>query len=51
MSKFDILKNKEWLEEQYVKKGKTDYQIAKELGVSRSAVYNWRHKHGIEAIR
>ena len=40
-------KNKEWMEEQYIKLGKTTYDIGRELGIAKTSVTNWLHKLGI----
>ena len=47
MGKINQLKNKEWLENQYLKLGKSERQIAKEFHTSRSSVFKWRIKHKI----
>ena len=41
------LKDRQWLREQYVKKGKSGYEIADETGVCTTTVYKWIRVHGI----
>jgi len=45
----DQLKDKKWLEEQYLNQQKSEYEIGDELGVSRTTVFRWRTKHKIPA--
>lgn len=42
------LRDKDWLKEQYVKSGRTGVEIAKEVGCTSAAVYEWLKRHGIE---
>lgn len=42
------LRNKEWLEQRYVTREESTYDIANTLGVSRKSVTRWLNKHGIE---
>lgn len=43
-----LLKNEEWLREQYCERERTTREIADETGVSQRTVTNWMDKHGIE---
>ena len=47
MVKQKIFIDKNWLENQYLKQGKTERQIAKEMHVSRTAVFRWRIRYKI----
>jgi len=42
-------KDKNWLQDQYHNKGKTQKEIANSLGVARSTITRWIKRHDIEA--
>lgn len=42
------LRDVDWLQEQYVEKEMSQYEIADELGVSAPTVRNWLNRHSIE---
>lgn len=44
----DPHKNKSWLQTQYVDTELTGYEIAAQLGVSATTIYNWLDEHNIE---
>lgn len=41
-------RDKDWLYEQYIVKGRSTTDIAKEVGVSHKTISRWAKKHGIE---
>jgi transposase len=45
---FELLKDEEWLYEQYVEKELTGKEIANKCDAHYKTVYNWLHKHDIE---
>lgn len=40
-------RNKEWLEEEYIVKGRTMKDIADQFGVTPMSIHQWLGKHGI----
>jgi len=44
-----LYQDKKWLEEQYVGRKKTTYQVADTAGVSQNTICCWIHKHNIPA--
>jgi DNA-directed RNA polymerase specialized sigma24 family protein len=44
----ELLRDEEWLREQYVDEKRSTHQIGDELGVNGSTVGRWMEKHGIE---
>ena len=42
--------DKKWLEEQYLNKGKSEYDIADECSVSRATIWRWRTFHQIPTL-
>jgi len=40
-------RNKEWLQEQYIEKEKTSYELAELCDVTSNTIRNWLHKHDI----
>lgn len=48
MTKFKMLRNKNWLKHQYSELGKTTIQIAKEIGCGHNAVWKSLKKFGIK---
>ena len=51
MPSHPLRKNKAWLYGEYIDKGKTTYQIARESGISESTICNWLHEHKIPPRR
>lgn len=47
MAKVKMYQSKAWLERKLYREGKHPEEIAKEMGVSSSTIYNWMEKHGI----
>lgn len=45
---FKQLKDASWLREQYISQEKSQRQIAKEIGCSKSTVQNWIRKHDVQ---
>jgi DNA-binding CsgD family transcriptional regulator len=43
-----LVKNEQWMREQYCEQGKTTYEIADELSLSRTTVTKWLDVHEIE---
>jgi len=42
-----LYRDRDWLHDQYVAKGKTTYTIGKEIGVDRTTISNWLKKYDI----
>lgn len=42
-----VFRNKEWLEQEYITRGRSAGEIASEFGVTDAAIFHWLRRHGI----